>query len=151
MQHIIYKHYICSEITSQINGYINCLTFIYYYFSIPLANLIVLMIISKQIEPTFRMFLISSFMMYALVLTVPFYCLSSIQSAAHNPRDRLFSIMARKDIELKLKFKVLGLIEKLSGPVIGIYCFNLFPFSNYEMVLFYVNCVKNFMLFITLL
>ncbi len=150
MQHIIYKHYICSKITSQINRYINYVTFIYYYLSIPLANLIVLMIVSKQIELNFRMFLISAFMVYALVLTVPFYCLSSIQSAAHNPRDILFSIMARKGIELKLKFKVLGLIEKLSGPVIGIYCFNLFPFTNYEMYLFYVNCVKNFMLFITL-
>ncbi len=149
MQHIIYKHNVCSKITSQINEYTNFLTFIYYYFSIPLANLIVLMVVSDQIDSNFRMFLIYSLIIYAMVLICPFCCLSSVQSAAHNPHDKLFSIMARKDIELKLKFKVLGLIEKLSGPVIGVYCFRLFPFTNYEMFLFSVICVKNFILFMT--
>ena len=34
--------------------------------------------------------------------------------------------------DIKLKWKVITLIERLAGPTIGIYCFNLFPFTNYE-------------------
>jgi len=34
--------------------------------------------------------------------------------------------------DFKLKLNVLTLIERLAGPTIGIYCLDLFPFTNYQ-------------------
>jgi hypothetical protein len=46
------------------------------------------------------------------------------------------------------------LIEKLSGPVIGLYCYDFLPimtFTNYEVYLYITNCVKDLILFIGLI
>jgi hypothetical protein len=33
---------------------------------------------------------------------------------------------------VQLRLKITSFIEKLCGPVIGYYCYNLFAFTNYE-------------------
>jgi hypothetical protein len=66
-----------------------------------------------------RMALIYILIVLAFILIGMNYSLQSVQSAALN---NLYSITFRKNIKLELKLKVLGLIEKLSGPLIGIYC-----------------------------
>jgi hypothetical protein len=73
--------------------------------------------------------------------------MASIPKSAIKPYVKLNSLIARKQINLQIKLKIVDLIERLSGPVIGIYCFELFPFTNYEFHLFAANCVKNFILF----
>ncbi len=79
------------------------------------------------------------------------YTMSLIPTAAVRPYQALNSIIARKSLKLKLKLKVCQLIEKLSGPVIGLYCYEFFPFTSYEVYLYVTNCVSNFILFMGLL
>jgi len=73
-----------------------------------------------------------------------------VPKEAHRPYVRLYSILARKPATTMLNLKVLGLIEKLSGPIIGIYCQDFFPFTNYEFYLYISNVVQNFILLIGL-
>ena len=63
----------------------------------------------------------------------------------------IISIIARKQFGSMTKLKVIPLAERLSGPILGIYCYDLFPFTNYEFYVFCVNCVLNFILLMGLL
>jgi hypothetical protein len=72
-----------------------------------------------EMDNLLRMALIYILIVLAFILIGMNYSLQSVQSAALN---NLYSIIFRKNIKLELKLKVLGLIEKLSGPLIGIYC-----------------------------
>jgi hypothetical protein len=72
-----------------------------------------------EMDNLLRMALIYILIVLAFILIGMNYSLQSVQSAALN---NLYSITFRKNIKLELKLKVLGLIEKLSGPLIGIYC-----------------------------
>ena len=48
--------------------------------------------------------------------------------------------------DFELKFNVLSLIERLAGPTIGIYCFDLFPFTNYEFYQYISAAISLYML-----
>ena len=78
------------------------------------------------------------------------YFLCSVGREAHKSFPLIKSILTRKQIGLMTKLKVISLAERLSGPLIGFYCYDLFPFTNYEFYLFCVNCVSNFILFMDL-
>jgi len=81
---------------------------------------------------------------------------------AHRPYNYLSSLMVKNITHrhktprinfgevkrLKQKFQVLLFIERLGGPTIGIYCIDLFPFTNYE---FYQYVIASSSLYILLL
>ena len=57
---------------------------------------------------------------------------SRIHVSAHSSYSCLNSIVAQNRLKLnvKLKLKLIGLIERLAGPNIAIYCLDLFPFTS---------------------
>ena len=89
---------------------------------------------------------------------------------AHKPYNYLNKLMAEKSIlkikrkkisikteaklmkiidelyDFELKFNVLSLIERLAGPTIGIYCFDLFPFTNYQFYQYVSSAISLYML-----
>jgi len=84
-----------------------------------------------------------------LGITVIFWinhCLSSIAEKSHSIYKPLNSRVVRNVLNLKLKLKIFSTIERISGPVIGLYCYELFPFTNYMFYLFVKNCVLFFIL-----
>jgi len=123
--------------------------FAYYYTIVPIIDLAIIEVIYEK-KLLFRLI----FAFISIIITINLFIvntlLSIIVSESHNCQPFLYSLIARKRLSLKIKFKILSLIERLSGPVIGIYCYQLFPFTNYEFYLFLVNCVLNFTLFIRL-
>jgi len=84
------------------------------------------------------------------VLFIFNYSMSLVSEAAHRPYNKLNSIIVRKSTSRVINLKVVSLTEKLSGPVIGIYCLDFFPFTNYEFLIYIINCVKYFILLIGL-
>jgi len=78
------------------------------------------------------------------------YSLFKIPKGAHRLYNKLNSIITRKPPARVSNWKVLGLIEKLSGPVIGIYFLDIFPITNYEYYLYISYCIQNFILLIGL-
>jgi len=150
LDYIIHEHNNCCLIVHRINDNVRFISFIFYYFTVPGYDLLVILAIHKKIDTINR--ILSSILLFlgVYVLFIFNYSFSSIGKVAHRPYNKLNSIVAGKPIPRILKLKVLGLIEKLSGPVIGIYCLDFLPFNNYEFYLFITNCVLNFILFMGL-
>ena len=126
------------------------LSFAYYYLIVPSIDLAILSYIREtKFIPKLMVGSITSLIIVNLFIVN--YLLSSIAREAHSSYQLLNTLIVRKNLGLRLKLKILSLIEKLSGPVIGIYCYDLFPFTNYELYIFTINCILNFMLFYNLL
>jgi hypothetical protein len=146
LKKILVDHNKCCLIINKINENIKYLGFTYYYLSVPLIDLLIIATILDT-NRIIRILAIFSTVIIVLLLICLNISMASIPKSAMKPYVQLNSLIARKRINLQMKLKIVDLIERLSGPVIGIYCFELFPFTNYEFYLFAANCVKNFILF----
>ena len=73
---------------------------------------------------------------------------ASVSSAAHKSYPMMYSFLIRNNTKIatKRKLKILAFIEKLSGPEIGIYCYDLFPMNNYEFYDFITSWAANYFL-----
>ena len=118
----------------------------YYYTILPTLALGILVITHENslLYKTILVLVVSIGIINILIFN---YLLSSVGIAAHDCQPLLYSLIARNPLPLRMKFKTLSLIERLSGPLIGFYCYELFAFNNYEFYLFVVNCVSFFILF----
>jgi hypothetical protein len=134
----------------RMNGNMRFISCLFYYFSVPAIDLLVILSIHKEVDIITRTLAFVATILGVFVLFVFNYSMALVSEAAHRPYIRLNSIIARKSARTVLNLKVVGLIEKLSGPVIGIYCLDLFPFINYEFYLYISNCIQNFILLIGL-
>jgi len=150
LKYIVDEHNKCCILVQRINGNISSMFFVCYFISVPAIDILVLLSIDIEID-TFNRILTSicSAVGFILLFLIN-YSLSIVPKESHRPHNKLNSIVARKSATRLLNLKVLSLIEKLSGPVIGIYCLDLFPFTNFEFLLYISNCVQNFMLLIGL-
>ena len=127
--------------------------FTYYYLVMPFLDLIAIFLIYED-----ELFILIRFMFILIFLFISFnvfiftYLLTIIGFEAHKSYPILYSIIVEMKLNLKIKFKLLNLIERLSpsSPLIGIYCLDLFPFTNYQFYLFIINCISNFILFMGL-
>jgi len=146
LKKILHDHNKCCLIINKINENAKYFTFIYYYLAVPLIDLAVIAIIldTNQLNRILAILLTIIGVLHLFCLNIS---MTSIPKSAMKPYVKLNSLIARKRIDLKIKLKIVDLIERISGPVIGIYCFELFPFTNYEFYLFAINCVMNFILF----
>ncbi len=122
---------------------IKILAFIYYYMSVPGLDFLLITVSKQNVNQNIIFSLKILLCIACFVLFCLSYSMSMIPTAAVRPYQRLNSIITKKCVDIKLKLKVIELIEKLSGPVIGFYC--------YEFYLYVTNCVKNFILFTNLL
>ncbi len=146
LKKILLDHNSCCLNMNKINEDAKYLTFSYYYLAVPLIDLLVIATIldTNQFNRILIILLSIIGVLLLFCLNIP---MSNIPKSAMKPYVKLNSLIARKRIDLKMKLKILDLIERLSGPVIGIYCFELFPFTNYEFYLFSIKCVMTFILF----
>ena len=136
--------------TLTINAWSKNILFVFYYLTVPLIDLDIIYLI---IEENILLRLISLIMLFVVIshLLVVNYFLCLVGREAHKSYPFINSVLTRKRLRLMTKLKVISLAERLSGPLIGFYCYDLFPFTNYEFYLFCVNCVSNFILFMGLL
>jgi hypothetical protein len=67
-----------------------------------------------------------------LVIFIFNYILTSVSTAAHEPKSYLYELLVRNKCNLQHKLKITALTEKFDGPVIGFYCYDLFLFTTYE-------------------
>jgi len=124
---------------------------LFYYPSVAFIDVILVLVISGKLNAMVKALAIFITMVGIFVVTLLNYSMSMIPREANRFYPKLNSLIAKNGLHLKMKLKVCSLIEKISGPVIGLYCFEFFPFTNYEFYLFAVNCVMNFILFMGLL
>ena len=154
MERLLYKNIVsydkCAIITSKINSWLRYIMCAYYYLMVPFIDLCVIVVIEESDIYLSVLWLELGFIIIINLFIVN-YMLSLIARSAHYSYPLLNTCIARQNytqnvLSLKLRLKILALIERLSGPVIGIYCYDLFPYTNHEFYIFCANCVKNFIL-----
>ena len=76
---------------------------------------------------------------------------SRVSKASILPLKYLHRFMTENQLPLKERLKTMEMIERLSGPDIGFYCYDLFPMNSYEFYIYVANCCKNYFLINSLL
>ncbi len=150
MAKIVSDHNDCCVIVDQINKTVRSPLFSYYYLSMPWIDLqiILLMLDTNIYSRILVIYSISLAMALLFILNIP---MSGITMSCKKLYNKLNSIIAKKRMVLSMKLKILNLIERLAGPETWIYCYELFPFTNYELYLYTANCVKFYFLFSSLI
>ncbi len=109
----------------------------------PDLDILIHLTIYKSINTYMRVFYGLIFFHLFLAIFIFNYILGSVSTAAHEPTPHF---LVKYKCNLKLKLKITGFIEKLGGPVIGFYCYNLFPFTTYELYEYLVFVSSNYFL-----
>ena len=141
----------CCTHLNEINESFKNLLFIYYYLSVPIIDFGVITVMLVNGELYIEFVLIFVIILSVVMISVINKCLSGVARESHRSYSTVHSIICRHKLPISLKLKTVRLVERLSGRVIGFYCYDLFPFTNYEIYLFCVNCIMNFMLFMGLI
>lgn len=149
---IVRQHNIFCAAVQHLNDSSKYLSAIYYYFTIPIIDLLIILTTVQDLN------LFSKVAVYFVILVALSLIgslgliLCSMSKSVHSPYIKLnVALLKIKPGNLRIKWKVLGLVEKLAGPTIGLYCYDLFPFTTYKLYNFTANCVLNFILLMGLL
>lgn len=143
------EHERVSRLTSDINQWMRYLMGVYYFCSVAPIDLGIVMLLHEH-NLLIRLGL--SFLLLVVLLNAMFinHLQAQVINSAHGCHPLLNALMARKRMTVRLKLKVLAVIEKLTGPEIGLYCFDLFPFTNYAFALLIANVSSSLVMFIDL-
>jgi hypothetical protein len=137
LMNVIRKHDHYSKLTFRCNKFFKYVLAIVYFIFPPLINVIIYYSL-YEVNPYLRTFYVLLGMSYSSTIFNTNYVSSSLSSSAHDFTSDSYSFLFNKRIIIPIphRLKVIAFIEKLCGPVIGYYCLDLFPFTNYEFFQF---------------
>ena len=147
----ISKHIFVTKTTHQINNFYKRLIGVLYFMLTPLLVLFLFLSYEKDSIFLFRavvaMFFVSCF---SLLFLMNYLC-GSVTKTAHKSLPVLHKYLIETKISLNEKLKIMSTIERLSGPDIGFYCFDLFPMNNYHFYRYFCNFFVLYFLMIGLI
>jgi len=133
------------------NQFANLILLLIYYLYSPLIDMALYLAIYID-NFYFKLFLIAGTFLFILFLFLFSLTTAQLRYSAHFPYKNLNSIIAKQnEIPLEKKMKIVGLIERLAGPDIAVYCHDFFPLNNYEFYEFIAIISSNFFLLIGLI
>jgi len=150
----IEEHEQICKINHRNNYLLSKLMFIFNYILSPMLDISMYRVVYVQtifiVKAAFTMISVC----IIIFLYIGVYSSARMSKSAHLPYKRLNSLIANQrgfKIPLDCKLKVNGMIEKLSGPSIAVYCADLFALNNKEFYLFITSLIMNYLLIIHLL
>ena len=124
--------------------------FIIYYMATPGFEVVLFGALKPDTSPIGR---------FSNVL-LSFFCFSAvvymnlmntwISRTAHHSYQLMYSLLNRVRTTTLVRIKVQVFVEKLSGPDIGFYCYDLFPMNNYEFFQYVYYAGANYFLIMSL-
>ncbi len=132
---VIHKHNYYSELTLECNKIFRYVLVTVYFLLTPLLDIGVYMT-EFEVNYVLRIFYAFLAIGVSLVIFIANYISSSLSSSAHDFTADLYTFLTSKTLSVQHKLKISTFIEKLWGPVIGYYCYDLFAFTNYEFYKF---------------
>jgi hypothetical protein len=124
-----HNHY--SKLTLEWNQVFKYALFTIYFLTTPMIDVLVYLAVS-EVNTVLRIFYILLGISFSFVIFIANYISSSLSSSTHDFTSDLYTFLTSKRIPVQHKLKISSFIEKLCGPVIGYYCYDLFAFTNYE-------------------
>ena len=122
----------------QLNHFFRIITFLIYYIGTIVGQ--ILLFITHHKDTTLILRLGCIIYSVALLFTLLILNLMSVSlsNSANKSYSQLFCMDYKKlkiknRLTFRQRWKLLAFIEKLSGPTIGFYCYDLFPMNSYEL------------------
>ena len=127
----IKEHNYVEILTKRWNHFFRVMTFIIYYMATIAYQLSLYMTHHKDTGVIGRTFAMILFMTCFSAMILMNAMSAGVISSAHKSYSRIHPIL-NKRMSFRQRWKILSFIEKLSGPPIGFYCYDLFPMNSYE-------------------
>jgi hypothetical protein len=144
---LIHRHNHYSKLTFEYNKLFKYTLAAIYFLFTPIVNILVYMTIF-EVNYFLRIFYVFLAIVSSILAIILNYISSSLSSSAHDFTSDLYSLLFDTKIIILLqhRLKICAFIEKLCGPVIGYYCYDLFAFTNYEFYAFVSFVFFNYIL-----
>ena len=150
---LIEEHNYFSKMTADMNKFIRIIILAFYYIALPVLSVTFYMGHHKNTEMLTKIlgFYFTLFELGAILLVTGF-C-TWIINAAHSPYNMLEMYLSKHTtrITISTRLKIMTYIERLFGPDIGFYCYDLFPMNSYEFYQMIAISVCNYFLLMSLL
>ena len=148
LMNAIEEHNYVEIMTKKFNHFFRMITFIIYYIATIGFQLMFFAIHKKDIKILGRIGATTIFGTCFWVVLFMNIMSIWVNKAAHKPYYKLYSIINKHGIPMRFRqhWKLLSFIEKLSGPPIGYYCYNLFPMNNWEFYQYLYIAGTNYIL-----
>ena len=128
-------HYYC-RLTHEFNEFFKYYLLLWYFGGTVGVNLLLNIGFHSKADVIYRSIFIILGIIIGIALYMHNYSTSTVSSSAHKLRVILYSILCKNKLKVMHKLKICSYIEKLSGPKIAFYCYDLFPFTNYGFMEF---------------
>ena len=146
----ISEHNFTAKMVTDLNEFFRLFLFGEYYTGSPACMLVLYLIFHEDNNISILiLYIIMGISIYSFVFLVNMAC-AFISRSAKRPRIYLYKCFTRNQLTVKQKLRIFNFIEKLCGPDIGFYCYDLFPMNNYEFYEYCANCLLMYLLFNTL-
>ena len=151
VMYAIKEHKYLQKLVGEMNQLFRVLIFVIYYMATFAFQLLIFMAHRKDSSLLGRF---GAIVILIAIFSAVFYTNvmnTWISGSAHKPYSTLYSIInSRINIRSNEKLKIMSFIESLSGPVIGFYCYDLFPMTNYQLYKYLCVSAINYFLIMTL-
>ena len=145
------EHNYCCIKTTQLNDTFNYLILVIYYIAKPTLNVLVYITHAKGTHSYTRIAALNVFIIcLTAIFAVNMLCVS-VTSLAHKPLTLMYELSRSNKVNAVHKLKALAFIEKLSGRVIGFYCYKLYPMNNEQFYRSILGWAANYFLVINLI
>ena len=147
----ISEHNSVSKQTEDLNEFFSKIIFVLYYFASPTLMILLYITGAEDTHTVLRFVAVFVFLIVFLVVFGMNLFSSLISGSSRKPRKLFFDYLFRNNFNPMEGLKVMAFIEKLSGPDIGFYCWNLFPMNNYRFYKYVVSCAITYFLILDLI
>ena len=113
---------------------------------LPIVMILLYLVHAKDTKYFARFIAEAGFTVFFLVMFSINLLSSMVREAAHKSINVLYTFLFRVKVSTAQRMKIMAFIEKLSGPDIGFYCWELFPMNNYEYYQYVANCACTYFL-----
>ena len=142
----ITEHNTTSKMTKELNEFWGFCIFILYFLVTPPLMMLLYLVRAKDTNYYARFIVVAVFVLVFLVEFSTNLLSSLIRESAHKSNNVLYTFLFRVNVSTAQRMKIMGFIEKMSGPDIGFYCWDLFPMNNYEYYQYVANCASTYFL-----
>ena len=148
---LIAKHNTLTTLVQDINITFKYILFVLYYTAPIFLNMYVYELKTKSTRFIVKLVIGLLCMAVSLILFQMNSVCTLVTKNAHKSQSNGYKCLVINRYSLRQKWKIQAFIERLSGPDIGFYCYDLFPMNNYEFYQYLVNCIMNHFLLISII
>ena len=152
LMNAIHEHNYVEIMTKKFNHFFRMITFIIYYIATIGFQIFLFAVHYKDstfLGRFFTAFIFGSCFWAVVLMNVMSI---SVSNASKRPYSKLYSFYKRNEFRIifRQRWKILSFVEKLSGPEIGYYCYDLFPMNNWEFYQYLYIAGSNYILIMNL-